>query len=107
MRCLGMVQVLGTTYRVQQASSGSYEVVRISDDTVAGSFSCGQTVKLAAKGVDLSLMRQLARAAVQGGKTRWMGRVNASTGRLADAAGIASRGSRIVIVPVAATAVAS
>ena len=75
MQCLGMVQVLGTTYRLQQARSGCYEVIRIRDDAVVGSFSCGQTVKLGADSVDLVLMRLVASAAVRGGKTRWMGRV--------------------------------
>ena len=102
MRCLGMVQVLGTTYRLQQASSGCYEVVRISDDEVAGSFSCGQTVKLVPRAVDLALMGQLARAAVRGGKTRWMGRVKPSTANPADALGVGTLGFTAALVEIVA-----
>lgn len=68
-----MVQVLGTTYRVLRMQLGSYQVVRIHDEAVAGSFSCGRTLEVVALGVDAALMRQLAGAAVHGGKTSWMG----------------------------------
>lgn len=74
MQCLGMVQVLGTTYRLLRVRSASYQVVRIHDEALAGSFSCGRTLELVPEAVDLPLMRQLASAAVRGGKTGWMGR---------------------------------
>lgn len=70
----GMVQVLGTTYRVVRVELGSYEVVRILDESMVGSFSCAQTVEIQALSVTPSLMRQIASAAVQKGRTSWMGR---------------------------------
>jgi hypothetical protein len=72
-----MVQLLGTTYRLLQRGSGSYQVVRIHDEAVAGWFSCGQTTEFAPDAVELGLLRQIAAVAVRGGKTRWMGRVTA------------------------------
>ncbi|HYQ16294.1 MAG TPA: hypothetical protein VEQ58_11075 [Polyangiaceae bacterium] len=72
-----MVQVLGTTYQVLRVRGSSYRIVRIHDEAVAGSFSCGQTLEIAPGAVDLALMRQLAAAAIRGGKTGWMGRAAA------------------------------
>lgn len=68
-----MVQLFGTTYRVLRVQSGCYQVVRIRDEVVVGSFSCGQTLKVTPLAVDAGLMRQLAAAAVYRGKTSWMG----------------------------------
>lgn len=73
MHIKGMVQVLGTTYRITRVESGSYRVTRISDETCAGSFSCGQTVEVVALNVDPTLMRIIAEAAVRRGRTSWMG----------------------------------
>ena len=73
MRITGMFQLLGTTYRVSRVNSGRYLVVRIHDEVVAGSFSCGKSLEVVPMAVDLKLMRQLAGAAVYGGKTSWMG----------------------------------
>ena len=43
----GMVQVLGTTYRVTRLALGSYEVVRIHDEVAVGRFYCGATLTIA------------------------------------------------------------
>lgn len=80
MQSTGMVQLLGTTYRVLRVRRGHYQVVRIHDEAIAGSFSCGTILEVVAVGVDASLMRRLAGAAVYGGKTNWMG-PHASTTR--------------------------
>jgi hypothetical protein len=69
----GMVQVLGATYRITRVAAGNYRVIRISDEACAGSFSCGQTLEVLPLGVDAALMRVIAAAAVQRGKTSWMG----------------------------------
>lgn len=69
----GMVQVLGATYRITRVAACNYSVTRISDETCAGSFSCGQTLEVHPLGVDAELMRIIAAAAVQRGKTSWMG----------------------------------
>lgn len=69
----GMVQVLGTTYRVVRLQVGRYQVVRIHDEAVVGAFYCAKTLEIIAASVDAVLMRQIASAAVHQGKTSWMG----------------------------------
>jgi hypothetical protein len=69
----GMVQVLGTTYRITRIQTGNYQVTRISDEAVAGSFSCGRTLEVVPFALDVALLRVIAAAAVQRGKTSWMG----------------------------------
>ena len=73
MQSMGMVQLFGMTYRVLRVQSGCYQLVRIRDEVVVGSFSCGLTLSVTAAAVDPGLMGQLARAAVYHGKTSWMG----------------------------------
>lgn len=73
MRCTGMIQLFGTTYRILQVRRRCYQVVRLHDEAVAGSFSCGRTLQVAALAVDSALMMQLAGAAVYFGRTSWMG----------------------------------
>jgi hypothetical protein len=69
----GMIQVLGTTYRVVRLQVGRYQVVRIHDDVVVGAFACMKNLEIIAASVDAELMKQIASAAVQQGKTSWMG----------------------------------
>jgi hypothetical protein len=69
----GMVQVLGTTYRVSRLKLGSYEVVRIHDELTVGRFECSTTLQVTALAIDEPLMKLLAAAAVQNGRTSWMG----------------------------------
>lgn len=71
----GMVQVLGTTYRIVRVARGHYEVVRILDDTRIGSFQSEPTFLVSA-GPHAELVREVARTAIQGGKTSWVGRIN-------------------------------
>jgi hypothetical protein len=72
----GMVQVAGNTYRVVRIAQGSYEVVRILDDTRVGTFRSTPPVEITAQGIDASLMIEIARAAIQGAKTSWVGRLS-------------------------------
>ena len=55
----GMVQVSGTTYRVVRVGPGSYEVIRILDDTRIGNFLTTPRVEIVAtmKADMISMMR--------------------------------------------------
>ncbi|HEY2408680.1 MAG TPA: hypothetical protein VGI10_21895 [Polyangiaceae bacterium] len=70
----GMVRVEGVTYRVVRIRRGSYEVVRILDDTLVGSFNTGLRMHFSASSVDEALLREIARVAIQGAKLSWVGR---------------------------------
>lgn len=71
----GMVQVAGTTFRIARLQPGHYEVVRILDDTRLGSFWCEPRFAIS-ESSDRELLREVARCAIQGGKTTWMGRLD-------------------------------
>lgn len=75
MHSNGMVQLLGITYRISRFQAGSYEIVRIRDDALAGSFSHGQgrRLEVVPLAVDADLMKRLVAVAVRAGKTAWMG----------------------------------
>lgn len=70
----GMVQVHGRTFRIVRVARGQYEVVRILDDKRMGAFSNDPTLKIA-DGEHQELVREVARTAIQGGKTSWVGRL--------------------------------
>jgi len=71
----GMVQVAGVTYRIVRLKRGQYEVIRILDDARVGTFTNGPHVETRAHNIDPALMREIARAAIQGAKTSWVGRL--------------------------------
>ena len=71
----GMVQVAGTTYRIVRLQRGRYDVVRILDDQRIGRFSTGSAVEVFPELVDYGTLREIARVAVQGAKTSWVGRL--------------------------------
>jgi hypothetical protein len=71
----GMVQVEGTTYRIVRIKRGHYKVVRVLDDASVGGFSVGSSFEMAPEGIDGELMREIARVAIQGAKTTWVGRI--------------------------------
>ncbi len=71
----GMVQVEGTTYRIVRIKRGHYNVVRVLDDNSVGTFSVGTTFEMAPEGIEGDLMREIARVAIQGAKTTWVGRI--------------------------------
>ncbi|HTA93218.1 MAG TPA: hypothetical protein VK745_26750 [Polyangiaceae bacterium] len=71
----GMVQVAGTTYRIVRIKRGQYNVVRVLDDVGVGTFSAGKSFEMAPLGIDVELMREIARVAIQGAKTTWAGRI--------------------------------
>ena len=71
----GMVQVEGTTYRIVRLKRGHYKVVRVLDDASVGMFSVGSSFEMAPDGIEENLMREIARVAIQGAKTTWVGRI--------------------------------
>jgi len=71
----GMVQVEGTTYRIVRTRRGHYSAVRVLDDVQVGMFSAGTSVEVIPEGIDVELMREIARVAIQGAKTSWVGRL--------------------------------
>ena len=70
----GMVQVSGWTFRIVRITRGHYEVVRILDDARLGSF-WSEPVFRVSEGEHQQLVRDVARCAIQGGKTSWVGRL--------------------------------
>jgi hypothetical protein len=71
----GMVQVEGTTYRIVRVKRGQYNVVRVLDDVGVGTFSAGKSFEMTPIGIGPELMREIARVAIQGAKTTWVGRI--------------------------------
>ncbi len=71
----GMVQVAGTTFRIVRIERGHYEVVRILDELRLGSFWSDPILSVS-ESVNRELLREVARSAIQGGKTTWMGRLD-------------------------------
>jgi hypothetical protein len=74
----GMVQVSGVTFRIVRITRGHYEVIRILDDTRMGSFWSEPMFKVS-EGQHQELLREVARCAIQGGKTSWVGRLALTT----------------------------
>ncbi|HEY1533059.1 MAG TPA: hypothetical protein VGF76_03550 [Polyangiaceae bacterium] len=70
----GMIQVAGTTYRIVRLKRGHYNVVRVLDDVLVGGFTSAPQIEIRPDGVDAELMREIARVAIQGAKTSWVGR---------------------------------
>ena len=75
MSVKGMVLVDGATYRIVRVGRGSYEVVRISDDIVVGAFNSVPRLELTSSTIDQGLLREIARTAIKGAKTSWVGRI--------------------------------
>jgi hypothetical protein len=70
---MGMVQVLGTTYRIARITSGVYEAIRLSDDLRVGTFSTRPPMRLAAEACEEILLLEIAHAALRQAKTSWVG----------------------------------
>jgi hypothetical protein len=71
----GMVQVGGGTYRIVRLSSSNYEVIRVLDDTSVGTFRSSPTLEVSPRQIEASLLREVARSAIKGAKTSWVGRL--------------------------------
>ncbi|MES1175805.1 MAG: hypothetical protein ABUL62_15900 [Myxococcales bacterium] len=66
-----MIQVHSVTYRIVRVRTGHYDVVRLLDDVRIGSFSLAQGKDPVVEGDSAELLRAIARAALQGGRTTW------------------------------------
>ena len=66
-----MIQVHSVTYRIVRVRAGHYDVVRVLDDVSIGSFSLGAGVEPIVSGEAPDVLRAVARAALQGGRTTW------------------------------------
>ena len=69
----GMVQLAGITYRIVRVATGSYSVVRISDDTEVGTFNLAPALAIEARLIDPAVMREVARLAIHTAKTSYVG----------------------------------
>ena len=71
----GMVQVQGTTYRIVRIKHGEYSVIRVLDDVTVGAFTSIAAMQVTSHAIDASVLREIARLAIQGAKTSWLGRL--------------------------------
>jgi hypothetical protein len=69
-----MVQVKSVTYRIMRVRAGHYQVIRLLDDTSIGMFSLGGPTGVSLEGDAPEIVREVARAALQGAKTSWIPR---------------------------------
>jgi hypothetical protein len=76
MRVKGMVQVSGSTYRVVRVGFGVYDVVRLLDDAQVGRFRTVPSTSVESTALAAELMTEIVRAAIQGAKTSWVGRLS-------------------------------
>ena len=67
----GMIQINSVTYRIVRVRTGHYEVVRLLDDVSIGNFSLGAYEEPLVAGDAPDVVREVARAALRGGRTTW------------------------------------
>jgi hypothetical protein len=68
----GMVQLAGVTYRIVRVALGSYTIVRISDDRDVGGFKLAPALGFESRGLELDVLREVARLAIHTAKTSYM-----------------------------------
>ena len=78
----GMVQVNSVTYRIAREGAGQYKIIRLLDDMFVGQFSLGSRTGSLCDGAVPELIRDIARAALQGGRTSWLPSTRVSSGSL-------------------------
>jgi hypothetical protein len=64
-----MIQVGGATYRIERCAPHRYTVVRLLDDLEVGTFRTFPRLRIQPSRVELSLFRQLVRAALRSART--------------------------------------
>lgn len=64
-----MLQVKGVTYRIERTEPHCYTVVRLLDDAEVGTFRTIPTLRLGSAKVELSLLRDIVRAALRSART--------------------------------------
>jgi hypothetical protein len=65
----GMLQVKGVTYRIERTEPHCYAVVRLLDDTEVGTFRTLPTLRIRTAQIDLTLLRDIVRAALRSART--------------------------------------
>ncbi len=66
-----MIQVQSVTYRIVRMRKSEYEVWRLLDDVSVGTFTLGAGREPQIGGESPDVVREVARAALQGGRTTW------------------------------------
>lgn len=64
-----MLQVKGVTYRIERTEPHCYTVVRLLDDAEVGTFRTIPTLRLGSAKIELSLLRDIVRAALRSART--------------------------------------
>jgi hypothetical protein len=70
-----MVEVGGTTFRIERVEDFVYEVFRIGDDASVGAFRTEPLLAIVRTDIEPAFMSAIARAAVRAGKTSWARRL--------------------------------
>jgi hypothetical protein len=65
----GMLQVGGVTYRIERTEPHCYAVVRLLDDAEVGTFRTLPTLRIRTAQIDLTLLRDIVRAALRSART--------------------------------------
>jgi hypothetical protein len=65
----GMLQVRGVTYRIERTEPHCYAVVRLLDDVEVGTFQTLPTLRVRTTQIELSLLRDIVRAALRSART--------------------------------------
>ncbi len=64
-----MLQVKGVTYRIERTEPHCYTVVRLLDDVEVGTFRTLPSLRLGSANIELSLLRDIVRAALRSART--------------------------------------
>ena len=72
----GMVLVDGATYRIVRTARSEYTVIRVLDDQTVGAFRSAPRIEVTTSSIDDKLLREIARSAIKGAKTSWVGRLD-------------------------------
>ena len=90
----GMVQLAGVTYRIIRVATGSYSVVRISDDQTVGSFQLAPQLGIEALHIEPALLREVARLAIHTAKTSYVGFPRPNLSGLPSASSVSAKAHR-------------
>ncbi len=72
----GMVLVDGATYRIVRTARAQYDVIRVLDDALVGTFKSAPRLEVTSAVIEASRLREIAKTAIQGAKTSWVGRLD-------------------------------
>jgi hypothetical protein len=74
----GMVAVAGRTYRIVRIEAGHYAAVRLLDDVQVGTFHSYPKLAVYPTQIESALLLAIARQAIHGAKTSWVGSIQPS-----------------------------